>query len=148
MNKTVRLLLVGLVALSAVGCAQRYTVASQDLMRGQVVDNVYVRTADGYEYHFNKGVVEGGTFVGTLIEEVETLGDDGSIFVANEVREVRLPISTVIEVEREKRVLSSNTLYVAGMVGAGAIIYAAVTGVEQSDSRNRGSGPAIKQPQD
>jgi hypothetical protein len=141
-----RLLTTVLLAavLGTFGCAQRYTVESRDLMRGDAVEDVHVRTADGYDYHFHRGQVRGDQFVGVLVEEVEVVGEDDQIYVTNEVREVELPLSTVVEVVASKRKISSNALYVAGAVGAGAIVYAALSGDDILGTSQRGSGPAIK----
>lgn len=141
-----RTILIGsLVALSASwGCAERYPVASRDLMRGVVVKDVFVRTIDGYEYHFDEGAVQGDQFVGRLMEEVEQVDERGRVYVANEVREVELPLGNVVEVEGIKRQVSPNTIYVAGAVGVGALVYAAVSGTDVTDARPRATGNAIK----
>ncbi len=141
-----RLVLVAAMLFTAAGCAQRYAVPSRDLMRGQVVEDVYVRTADGYEYYVNRGAVEGDDFVGTVVEEVESIGEDGGVFIANEVREIRLPISSIVAVQGEKRYVSPNALYVAGALGVGVIIFATITSVDENDVASRGSGPAVKPP--
>lgn len=133
-----------LLALGAFGCAQRYTVESRDLMRGDVVEDVHVQTSDGYDYHFHKGQVRGDQFVGILVEEVEVVGENDEVYVTNEVREVELPLSTIVEVVASERKVSSNALYVAGALGAGAIVYAALSGDDSSDITPRGSGNAIK----
>jgi hypothetical protein len=139
-------ILIALALVGLTGCAQRYTVPNPELMRGDTVTNVWVRTADGYEYHFQRAAVDGDEFVGTLVEEVETLGEGDEVYVAHEVREVRIPISNVITVEGEKRFLNDNALYVAGAVGIGAIVFATLAGTEVTDTQQRGSGPAIKPP--
>lgn len=136
--------MVAVLALGSFGCAQRYTVESRDLMRGDVVNDVHVKTADGYDYHFHRGQVRGDQFVGVLVEEVEVVGEDDDVYVTNEVREVELPLDTIVEVIASKRKVSSNALYVAGAVGAGALVYAALSGDDIIGSTARGSGPAIK----
>jgi len=130
--------------LAPYGCAQRYQVPAPELMRGDVIDDVHVTTADGYEYDFEQGVVRGDTFYGILVEEVEQIDDDDEIYIALERREVPIPISSVIEVEGTKSSLSANNLYLLGAIGAGAVVVAALSGVELSDIAPRGSGNASK----
>ena len=141
-----RILTIGVlvVGVASLGCAQRYTVPASTLMRGDTVKDVYVRTADGYEYHFETVAVQGDDLVGTLKEEVEMVGEGGDVFVATEVRTLNIPISTVLEVEGVRRGLSSNTLYIAGALGAGAIVYAAATSNDVSDGRQQSTGLAHK----
>jgi hypothetical protein len=126
------------------GCAQRYQVPSPELMRGDVIENVHVTTADGYEYDFEEGGVRGDTFYGILIEEVEQLDTEDEIYISLERREVPIPISTVIGVEGTKQALSPNNLYLLGAIGAGAVVVGALSGVELSDIAPRGSGNASK----
>ena len=143
MNKS-RLFATTLVAALVLGCAERYVVPPQVLMRGQVIDDAIVSTADGYEYSFDRAVVDGHVLRGTLLEEVELVDEKGNVYVATESRNIELSISDVIEVQSVKRKMSSNTMYVAGAVGAGALVYAVVSGSDLIDGRARGSGPAIK----
>ena len=107
---------------------------------------VHVETADGYQYYFAHGQVRGNTFFGTLVEDVEEVGDDGEMQLTTQSREVPIPISTILRVDSVRRGVSANTLYLAGALGAGAVIYAAVSGSDEADVTTRGTGPATKPP--
>jgi len=130
--------------LVASGCAQRYQVPSADLMRGTVMNDLTVETADGYRYEFDAGQVRGDTFFGTLVEDVEEVGEDGDLRLTTVTREVPIPVASVLRVDGVRRGVSSNTLYLAGALGASAVIYAAVSNGDDGDITTRGSGVAGK----
>ncbi len=130
--------------LGSMGCAQRHVVPGVNLMRGDVVENVHIKTTDGYTYDFDRGYVRGETFFGTLVEDVEELTDSGDVYLREQAREIPIPISSIVKVEQTTRSISSNTVYVVGAIGAGAILVAALSGSDLSDVSARSTGVASK----
>jgi hypothetical protein len=137
-------MLVFATLLLAAGCAQRYQVPSADLMRGAVMSDLTVETSDGYRYDFSEGQVRGDTFFGTLVEDIEEVGEDGDLHLTTVEREIPIPLSSVIRVDGVRRGVSSNTLYLAGALGASAVIYSVVSSGDDVDVSTRGTGPAGK----
>ena len=77
-------------------------------MRGEIIENAHVITLDGYHYDFERGHVEGDTFVGLLLEEVEAIDENDQVYVTHEVREVRIPLSQVRDVASTDRKMSPH----------------------------------------
>ena len=69
---------------------------------------------------------------------------DGDLYVVLEQREVPIPISSILEVEASQPGMSNNAVYVAGALGAGALILTAISGSDLTNGRPRSNGGGFR----
>lgn len=133
--------LAGLISiLLCGGCSSVREVPRSDWSSAVTLAETRVATVEGYEYRFDRAVLEPDTLFGIYDTSVERKGPKGEIYFETVSRRHPIPLGMVVRLEQARRDPVRTAMAGAGLAAAGYFLVTLVDENPRKPGRTGGGG--------